>query len=149
MGSVAIMKCVKDNHPDLKGIILECPFGNFKTTVKKRFKNFGIPTFPMADLLMLWGSYHSGYWIYGHNPVDYAKEINCPTLLLYGEWDHAVSRKEIDNMYKNLKGEKTLKVFKRTDHEIYRAHNSKEWVDAIKIFLAETGTYIEPIPEFY
>jgi uncharacterized protein len=119
MGAVAIMKCMKDHNPDVKGIILECPFGNMKTTIKKRCKNFGVPSFPMTDLLMLWGSYHTGYWTYDHNPIDYAPSIHCPTLLMHGEFDHAVSKKEIDGIFQNLPEQKTLKTFKRTGHDIF------------------------------
>ncbi len=140
MGAVAIMKCVKDHHPDVKGIMLECPFGYFKTTVKNRFKNFGIPPFPMADLLMLWGSYHGDYWTYDHNPADYAKEIDCPTLLMHGQVDHAVSSKEIDAIYTNLKGEKKLVVFEKTGHDIFTSGNRTKWTDAIIGFLISTGS---------
>ena len=140
MGAVAIMKCIKDFHPDVKGIILECPFGYFKTTVKNRFNNFGVPTFPMADLLMIWGSYHTGYWTYNHNPAEYAKEISCPTLLLHGKNDHAVSKKEIDDIYKNLKEKKTLKTFENTGHDIFTPANIYIWLGVVKNFLIETGT---------
>ncbi len=144
MGAAAIMKCVKDHQPDVKGIFLECPFGDFKTTVKNRFRNFGLPTFPLADLLMIWGSYHAGYWTYHHNPSEYAKEIHCPTMLLYGEKDYAVSRKEINTIFKNLQGEKKLSIFEKTGHEIYMNHTQQQWLVEVQYFLAFTGTYSSP-----
>lgn len=140
MGAVAIMKYVKDEKPPVKGIILECPFGYFKTTVKNRFRNFGIPSFPMADILMLWGSYHTGYNTYEHNPADYAKEIKCPTLLMHGEIDHAVSKKEIDDIYNNIKGEKTLKIFENTGHDIFSPKNFDSWYGSVVDFMISTGT---------
>jgi alpha-beta hydrolase superfamily lysophospholipase len=139
MGAVAIMKCMKDYEPEVKGIILECPFGYFKTTVKNRFKNFGIPSFPMADLLMLWGNYHTGYNTYQHNPARYALQIKCPVLLMHGDADHAVSKKEIDDIYNNLQGVKVLKTFEGTGHNIYNAKNWKAWQEAIYQFMVKTG----------
>lgn len=140
MGAVASMKCVNNHQPQIKGLIVECPFGYFKTTVKNRFKNFGVPTFPMADLLMLWGSYHTGYNCYSHNPVDYASNITCPTLLMHGEKDHAVSKKEIDDIYANLKGEKYLKTFTGTGHDIFLLKNEEEWTNTIRDFMISTKT---------
>lgn len=137
MGAVAIMKCMKEENLPVKGIILECPFGRMKTTIHNRFHNFGIPTFPMTDLLMLWGSYHAGFWTYHHNPVEYASHITCPTLLIHGENDHAVSHQETDAIYKNLKGKKTLKTFTNTGHNIFSWQNKKEWNKAVNDFLSE------------
>jgi pimeloyl-ACP methyl ester carboxylesterase len=144
MGAVAIMKCMKDHHPEVKGIMLECPFGYFKTTVKNRFKNFGIPSFPMADLLMLWGNYHTGYNTYQHNPARYAREIKCPVLLMHGAIDHAVSKKEIDDIYNNLQGEKVLQTFEATGHNIYDHKNRPIWIQTVYQFLVQTGSSPSP-----
>jgi len=143
MGAVAIMKCINNYQLPVKGIILECPFGYMKTTIKNRFKNFGVPTFPMTDLLMLWGSYHAGFNTYKHNPVDYALNINCPTLLIHGKNDHAVSKKEIDDIYKNLQGKKTLKTFSNTGHNIFSWENKKEWNKAVEEFIISTSKKIK------
>jgi alpha-beta hydrolase superfamily lysophospholipase len=143
MGAVASMKCVNDHQPNIKGLIVECPFGYFKSTVKNRFKNFGVPSFPMADLLMLWGNYHMGYNTYSHNPVDYAAHINCPTLLMHGEKDHAVSKKEIDDIYANLKGEKFLKTFPNTGHDIFLPKNEITWMNTVIDFMISTKTMDE------
>jgi alpha-beta hydrolase superfamily lysophospholipase len=106
MGSVAIMKAINDYNLPIKSIIIECPFGTMLETVKSRFSEMNIPSFPMAHLLMFWGGVQNGFNSYKHNPVDYARHIDCPTLLLYGEEDIKVSRKEIDDIYKNLNGKK-------------------------------------------
>jgi pimeloyl-ACP methyl ester carboxylesterase len=145
MGAVASMKCVSDHQPNIKGLIVECPFGYFKTTIKNRFKNFGVPAFPMADLLMLWGSYHMGYNCYSHNPVDYAKNIHCPTLLVHGEKDHAVSKKEIDDIYANLQGEKFLKTFPATGHDIFISKNEMDWREMMVDFMVKTKSLEETL----
>ena len=135
MGSVAIMKAIADYDLKPKGIIIECPFGSMFQTTCARFKNMNAPIFPMAGLLVFWGGVQNNFWAFGHNPTQYAKKINCPTLLLYGEQDKNVSRQEIDDIYKNLNSEKTLKTYKLTGHENYLTKYKDEWTKDINEFL--------------
>lgn len=135
MGAVAIMKAIKDYSLKPKGIILECPFGTMYQTVAARFKNMNVPTFPMAGLLVFWGGVQNGFWAFEHNPADYAKNITCPTLLLYGEKDKNVSRQEIDDIYDNLAGEKVLRTYKLARHENYLIKYRTEWTKDVSGFL--------------
>jgi len=135
LGAVAIMKAINDHDIQPKGIILECPFGTMYKTVCARFKTMNAPTFPMAGLLVFWGGVQNGFWAFGHNPVDYAKRINCPTLLLYGAKDEKVSKQEIDLIYLNLKGQKSLKIYLEAGHENYLGKYEKEWKEDVKDFL--------------
>lgn len=138
MGAVAIMKCLNDNKIKPKGVIIECPFGSMYQTVCARFKNMSVPTFPMAGILLFWGGIQNGFWGFNHNPTEYAKNIDCPTLLLYGENDKSVSRKEIDEIYANLAGIKKLIVYKKTGHENYLIKNEAEWKKNIADFIKLT-----------
>lgn len=141
MGAVAIMKAMSDAkmNPNYKmepsGIILECPFGSMRQTVKARFKNMNIPSFPMSDLLVFWGGIQNGFWAFDHRPVDYAKRIDCPTLLMYGELDDKVSRSEIDDIYAGFGGEKQLVTFPDAGHERYLKKDAKAWRKAVLGFL--------------
>ena len=135
MGSVAIMKSIKDYNLNPKGIMIECPFGTMYQTVSARFKNMNVPTFPMAGLLVFWGGIQNGFWAFGHNPTDYAKYITCPTLLLYGEQDKNVSRQEIDSIFTNLAGQKYLSTYNRAGHENYLIKYRTEWTNDITKFL--------------
>lgn len=135
MGAVAIMKCINDTKIKPKGIIIECPFGSMYKTVCARFNKMNAPTFPMAGILVFWGGIQNGFWGFSHNPTEYAKNITCPTLLLYGEKDKSVSRKEIDDIYNNLKGSKKLNIYKKTGHENYLIKNKVEWNKNISQFI--------------
>lgn len=135
MGAVAIMKCINDTKIKPKGIIIECPFGSMYETVCARFNKMNAPTFPMAGILVFWGGIQNGFWGFSHNPTEYAKNITCPTLLLYGEKDKSVSRKEIDDIYNNLKGSKKLNIYKKTGHENYLIKNKVEWNKNISQFI--------------
>jgi len=138
MGAVAIMKAVSDYSIQPNGILLECPFGTMYQTVCARFKMMNAPIFPMAGLLVFWGGLENGFWAYAHNPVDYAKKISCPTLLLYGQQDLKVSRGEIDQVFENLAGEKELKIYANAGHENYLIQYKDEWTQDIAQFLKRT-----------
>lgn len=139
MGSVAIMKCINDYKINPKGIMIECPFGTMYQTVCARFDKMNAPTFPMAGILVFWGGIQNGFWGFNHNPETYSKNISCPTLLLYGEEDKSVSRKEIDEIYNNLQGIKFLKIYKKTGHENYLTKNKIEWTKNTLDFLNLTN----------
>ena len=135
MGAVAIMKAIKDYELMPKAIIIECPFGSMYETVCSRFKIMNIPTFPMAGLLVFWGGVQNGFWAFNHNPVEYSKSIKCPTLLLYGEQDQKVSRKEINEIFANLPGRKELKLYPEAGHENYLTKYKEQWSNDVKAFL--------------
>lgn len=137
MGSVAIMKAINDYKISPDGIIIECPFGSMYSTVCSRFKNMNLPAFPMAGLLVFWGGIQNGFWAFKHNPARYSKNIICPTLLMYGEKDKNVTRKEIDEIFENLNGEKRLVLYPLAGHENYLLKYEEKWINDVKTFLCQ------------
>jgi len=138
MGAVAIMKAVSDYKLNTNSIIIECPFGTMLETVQSRFSTMNFPSFPMANLLVFWGGFQNDFDAFNHNPIDYANNINCPTLLLYGQKDEKVSQNEIDQIFLNLKGIKELKTFPLAGHENYLNKYKNEWTADIVGFIALT-----------
>jgi uncharacterized protein len=135
MGAVAVMKAAGDYKLNPAGIIVECPFGSMYQTVCARFKTMHAPTFPMAGLLVFWGGTQNGFWAFGHNPAEYARNIVCPTLLMYGAQDEKVSGKEIDEIYENLKGKKDLKIYEEAGHENYLKKYQEQWIKDVEEFV--------------
>jgi len=135
MGAVAILKAIDDYKIDPTAIILECPFGTMYKTVCARFSAMGVPTVPLAGMLMFWGWLQNGFWAFAHNPETYSKTVSCPALLLYGEQDKRVSREEIDTIYNNLKGYKELKTYPLAGHENYLNKYKKQWVGDVYGFM--------------
>lgn len=135
MGAVSIMKALSDYKLTPKAIVIGAPFGSLYKTVSARFEIMGIPKFPMAGLLVFWGGVENGYWAFVHSPEEYAKNISCPTLLLWGEQDNRVSFEEIDTIYKNLKGPKQLETFIHSGHEQYVNSERDAWAGAVQPFL--------------
>lgn len=137
MGSVAIMKAVNDYTLKPSAIIIECPFASMYKTVCARFNNMHVPSFPAASMLVFWGGIQNGFWAFNHNPSEYAKTISCATLLMYGEKDQNVSRAEIDEIFQNLKGKKSLKTYSQAGHENYLKKYKSEWIRDINEFLEQ------------
>lgn len=137
MGAVAIMKAIHDNNFKVSAAILECPFGSLLETVQSRFRNMHIPGFPMANLLVFWGGIENDFKGFQFKPTEYAKSITCPTLLLYGEQDDKVSRKEIDEIYLNLSGPKKFATYPSAGHEDYLVNYKKKWETDISAFLGQ------------
>jgi alpha-beta hydrolase superfamily lysophospholipase len=136
MGAVAIMKCMKDDSPEINAIIMECPFGTMLKTVQGRFKNMHVPAFPMANLLVFWGGVENKFNAFAHNPQEYAKSIKCPVLLMYGQKDDKVSRQEIDAIYNNLGGTRQLSLFPLAGHQEYLKMYPDQWAQDAGVFLA-------------
>lgn len=140
MGAVAIMKAVAEERLPVRAVILECPFGTLLQTAQNRFAEMGIPHFPMANLLVFWGGVQNGYNAFAHRPVDYAKNITLPTLLLYGARDKKVRRKETSAIFNNLAGPKWLVIFPQAGHENYVLDFEKEWRRAVVPFMSKVAT---------
>ena len=137
MGAVSIMKAIDKYQIQPNAIMIECPFGSMKETVESRFTMMGVPSFPMANLLLFWGGVINDFWAFDHNPVEYAKNITVPTLLMYGRNDPKVSLAETEKIYSNLNGEKELKIFENSAHETFLLEDKEEWVKTVESFLKE------------
>lgn len=139
MGAAAIMKAQNDFKLPANALILECPFGTMLKTVEARFTTMKVPSFPMANLLMFWGGFQNSFNAFEHNPIEYAKQINCPTLLMWGEKDQEVSKEEINSIFENLKGFKVLKTFPLAAHENYLKKYKAEWEESVSDFINKTN----------
>jgi alpha-beta hydrolase superfamily lysophospholipase len=135
MGAVAILKATATHQLAVQGLVIECPFGTMQQTVTARFRNMGIPTFPLVHFLLFWGGVQNGFNPYTHCPIDYAKQIKVPTLLLHGRKDQSVTQEEIQTIFDNLQGVKQLHIFEKTGHENYLRKNAKQWTKLISQFM--------------
>lgn len=137
MGAASIMRAVYayDVQPDK--IVLECPFGTMLGTVRKRFDAMGVPSFPLAEMLMYHGGWQAGFDAFEHNPVEYAKKITIPTLLISGRKDARVSVAETEEIYKNLAGPKALVLMENSGHQSYLVNDADVWGERVIGFIGE------------
>lgn len=137
MGSAAILKAVDDYEITPKAIIIECPFASMLETISIRFDLMGIPSFPTAHFLAFWGGVQHGFNPYSLKPAEYAKQVTCPTLLIYGLNDQKVAMSETQEIYNNLKTPKKLEIYSNSGHADYLKNDSIKWRDDVQLFLSE------------
>jgi alpha-beta hydrolase superfamily lysophospholipase len=135
MGSAAALRAVARQGVRPRAMILECPFDRLTHTVGHRFSAMGLPAWPGAQLLVFWGGMQCGFDGFAHNPAEYAREVNCPVLLLHGERDTMVTRAEADAIYQALPGEKRVVLFPSAAHEACLAADPERWKQAVGRFL--------------
>ncbi|WP_231663964.1 alpha/beta hydrolase [Pseudanabaena sp. 'Roaring Creek'] len=135
MGSAAILKAVADEtvHPD--AVILELPFARLLDAVRSRLRENWIPSFPIAEMIVFWGSVQHGINGFTHNPVNYAKQVQCPALLLHGKLDKWITLAEIDRIFQNLQGSKKLTIFPNADHSLLVTVDKELWQRSVEQFL--------------
>lgn len=145
LGAAAILKAVNDGARPTS-IIVECPFGSLLQAVKNRCEMMQVPPFPVAHLLTFWGGVEHGFNAFAHNPQDYARSVQCPTLLMWGEADDRVIRAETNAVYAGLAGPKKLVTFPGVGHENYLRADRERWLSAVEAFL-KNGSPRQPVPE--
>ena len=127
MGAVAVLRAVHALGAKPDALILECPFDRLVTTVGRRFSAMNLPEFPLAQLLVFWGGVRQSFDGFQHNPVEYARLVTCPVLLLHGELDPRVSVEEVRSIFDHLAGPKRLEIFPGVGHESYFAVRREDW----------------------
>ena len=137
MGSAAILKAVAQGKVTPDAIVLEEPFARLLKAVGSRLRAISIPSFPLAELIVFWGGVQHGFNGFAHNPVDYASQVKCPTLILQGELDQWTTKAEIDRIFENLRGSKQLSIFPNTGHNLLVTVDRKRWKQDIEKFLKE------------
>ncbi|MGK7878387.1 MAG: alpha/beta hydrolase [Xenococcaceae cyanobacterium] len=135
MGSAAILRAISVERVKPSAIILELPFARLVNTVKSRLRDKKIPPSPTAELLVFWGGLHHGFNGLFHNPVTYASDVKCPTLVLHGEKDKWTSVAEIDELFQNLRGPKKLVISPTAGHHQLIGVDKQLWYDILVQFL--------------
>jgi alpha-beta hydrolase superfamily lysophospholipase len=141
MGAVAALRAVaaKDVRPD--ALILESPFDSLLNTVRNRFHATGLPDFPAAEMLVFWGGVQHGFDGFAHNPVEYARSVRCPTLLLYGDRDPRVTPGQSRAIYDALDPGiyRRAVAFKGAGHEALVLSDPALWRENVDWLLQEAA----------
>jgi alpha-beta hydrolase superfamily lysophospholipase len=139
MGAAAVLRALGRGGVEADAAVLECPFDRLLSAVRARFAAVGLPAFPAAHLLVLWGGALHGFNGFAHNPVEYARQVACPVLLLHGDCDNRVSCRQVESIYRNLAGPKQLRLFAGAGHQSHAATRPDEWKECVGRFLRGLG----------
>ena len=134
MGGAAVMRACSEMGVEADGIVVESTFPHFRETVAKRFELMNLPSFPAADLLLFWGGIDLGINPREHNPIDYAKKIEIPTLVMTGKRDHRVPVENVAKMAANLPQLHEYRVFD-AGHRPFCETNCEEWSQLMLEFI--------------
>lgn len=137
MGAAAVLKGVADDRLEPLALILESPFDSLIATVRHRFTSRGVPSFPLADLLVFWGGIQGGFNGFQYRPVESASRIGRPTLLMNGDRDPWVRPDEARAIFSALNGPKTLRFFSGVEHDSCLRQRPDEWKTAVAEFLGQ------------
>ena len=135
MGAVSIMRAVSELHLTPDGVLLQSPFSELLNIVKKKLEHTHIPSFGTAHLFTLWIGWLNNFNAFSLKPIEYAKNINCPTLLIYGMKDSLVSYSEIKEIYNQLPSSKELAFFSHSAHESILINEEPNWIYLVTNFM--------------
>ena len=135
MGAAAVLRAVSLGKVKPDALVVESPFDRMLTTVSHRFDLFGVPKFPLARLIVFWGGVQQGYWAFGHNPLDSARSVSCPALVIRAGNDPFIRPGEAESVFNNMNGPKQLVVFDKAMHEPCINVDRKHWAGRVTDFL--------------
>jgi uncharacterized protein len=137
MGGAAVLRAVATEKVNAHGIIVEATFDTLLNTGKSRFHALGLPGSPFTELLIFWGSLQRGFNFFSHNPVDYARSVNSPTLILHGEKDQRTTLEQARNLAQSFDGKARLIVYPDVPHMAIVDARRSEWTRDIRVFLQQ------------
>jgi len=132
MGAVAILRAVHEYGIEPDAVILEAVFDTMLNTIRNRFGAMGVPSFPCAELLVFWGGRQWGFNGFAHNPVEYARSVDCPILLMHGTDDPRATLTEGHRVFDALPGQKYFRKFESVGHGAYASIYPEEWQAAVE-----------------
>ena len=135
MGTAAILKAIAKDQVKPDGIILELPFARLVDAVKNRLGTYNLPSFILGELVVFWGGVQHNFNGFSHNPLDYAKTVDCPTLIFSGDRDPLVTVDEVKQIQNNLNSQKKLVVFPNAGHQLLVSVDQKLWQENVATFL--------------
>jgi hypothetical protein len=130
MGSAAVLRAVAVEGARPDAIIAENPFGQLTSAVRARFRLMGLPDWPTTEALVFWGGVQHGFNAFAHNPAEYARNIETPTLLLRGDQDMRVSAAELEAIFAGLQGPKQLVTVPGAGHTLLLPISAEAWQQA-------------------
>ena len=90
---------------------------------------------PFAALLIFWGSMQTGSNLFLHNPADYARSVNCPTLILHGEKDERTTLDQARAIARAMGQNARFVSFAGVPHMPIVEARSVQWTREVRDFL--------------
>jgi hypothetical protein len=139
MGAASVLRAIAAEGVRPDGIILEAVFDTLLRTVRNRFHVMKTPSFPAAELLVFWGGRQNGFDGFAHNPVEYARSVKCPALVLQGGQDPLAGLEAGRAVAAAVPGTGRFVEFSAAGHEPTLAVSPARWRAAVVDLLADAA----------
>jgi alpha-beta hydrolase superfamily lysophospholipase len=137
LGSVVALRAVAEEGLRPDGLVLDMPFASLHDHLKARARLLGFPAQPFAFLVTAWIGWEQGFNGFAHNAVKYARKVDCPVLLQWGEEDPYVTRAETQSIFAALgTKEKRLALYPGAGHYSLLQADPIRWERELTLFLA-------------
>jgi uncharacterized protein len=135
MGGAAALRAVAVHDVKIDGLIIEATFDRLLNTGRSRFQAMGLPASPFAELLVFWGGLQNGFNAFAHDPVDYARVIKLPTLILHGALDRRATMDQARNIAAAMGAHARLVTYEGVSHRPIVEARAEEWHRDVAAFL--------------
>jgi pimeloyl-ACP methyl ester carboxylesterase len=136
MGGAAALRAVAELGARPDGLVVVAVFESLLGAVQARFRLAGLPAWPVSELMVLWGGVQHGFNGFQHRPVDYARRVNVPTLVLAGGRDTRAPAADAQAIAAALPGPKALHLFPEGTHVNITGGDPQSWLRVVAEFVA-------------
>jgi hypothetical protein len=137
MGGAAVLRAIAANGAEPDAIIIEATFDSLLNTGKNRFRAMGLPGSPFAEMLLFWGSVQNGFNMFSHNPVEYARTIKHPALVLHGEKDERATFEQARSIAEAMAGNAHFIAYPEVPHMPIVEARPGDWTRDVAAFLEQ------------
>jgi len=137
MGGAAVLRAIAVNGAEPHGIIIEATFDSLLNTGKNRFRAMGLLPSPFAELLLFWGGVQNGFNGFAHKPVDYARAVKQPALILHGEKDERTTFEQARSIAEVMGAHARFIGYADVTHMPIVEARPREWTRDVAVFLEE------------
>lgn len=136
MGAAAVLRAVSMGAAKPDGVVLESSYLRFIDSVRRRFQLMSFPIVsPFAEWVTFWGGRLYGFNAFSMNPIEWARDVKVPALVLTGEKDRTISVEEERRLYDALPGRKAWHSFPELGHAMFSEHAPEDWRASVEPFL--------------
>src|SRR6266576_6556357 len=135
MGGAAVLRAIGTDKINPDAVIVEATFDSLLNAGKSRFRAMGLPASPFAELLIFWGSVQTRSNLFLHNPADYARSVNCPTLVLNGEKEERATLDQSRAIAAAMERNARFVSFAGAPHMAIVEARPVEWTREVRDFL--------------
>jgi pimeloyl-ACP methyl ester carboxylesterase len=139
MGAAAILRAGAHHGVEVDGIILESVFDTMLNTVSNRFHTMGVPAFPAAQLLVMWGGVQFGFNGLTHRPMEDIVSLSSPVLFLHGADDPRARLADARRVASQATAPSTFEVFPGVGHASCLEAAPNQWRQAVNPFCHEAS----------